>query len=36
MIAFADIRDALTPKPSGQLYDVPLLYCVIMLIGVGF
>ena len=36
MIAFADMRDALTPKPSGQLYDVPLLYCVIMLIGVGF
>ncbi|CAM4183721.1 cell division protein FtsW [Pseudoalteromonas ostreae] len=36
MIAFADIRDSLTPKPSAQLYDVPLLYCVIMLIGLGF
>lgn len=36
MIAFADIRDTLTPKPSAQLYDVPLLYCVIMLIGLGF
>ncbi|BDF96431.1 MULTISPECIES: cell division protein FtsW [Pseudoalteromonas] len=36
MIAFADIRDSLTPKPSAQLFDVPLLYCVIMLIGLGF
>ncbi|HEA15120.1 MAG: cell division protein FtsW [Pseudoalteromonas prydzensis] len=36
MIAFADIRDTLTPKPSAQLYDVPLLYCVVMLIGLGF
>lgn len=36
MIAFADIKEALTPKPSAQLYDVPLLYCMIMLIGVGF
>ncbi|MBE0457119.1 cell division protein FtsW [Pseudoalteromonas prydzensis] len=36
MIALADIRDSLTPKPSAQLYDVPLLYCVIMLIGLGF
>ena len=36
MIALADIREALTPKQSAQLYDVPLLYCVIMLIGVGF
>ncbi|MFK3864030.1 cell division protein FtsW [Pseudoalteromonas rhizosphaerae] len=36
MIAFADFRDSLTPKPSAQLYDVPLLYCVIMLIGLGF
>jgi len=26
MIAFADIKEALTPKPSAQLYDVPLLY----------
>ncbi|ATD02103.1 putative lipid II flippase FtsW [Pseudoalteromonas tetraodonis GFC] len=36
MIAFADIKEALTPKPSAQLYDVPLLYCMLMLIGVGF
>ena len=36
MIAFADIKESLTPRPSAQLYDVPLLYCVIMLIGVGF
>ena len=36
MIALANIRDTLTPKPSAQLYDVPLLYCVIMLIGLGF
>lgn len=36
MIALTDIREALTPKQSAQLYDVPLLYCVIMLIGVGF
>lgn len=36
MIAFADIKEALTPKPSAQLYDVPLLYCTIVLIGVGF
>ncbi|MAD03264.1 cell division protein FtsW [Pseudoalteromonas shioyasakiensis] len=36
MIAFADIREALTPKQSPQLYDVPLLYCMLMLIGVGF
>jgi len=36
MIAFADIKEAFTPKPSAQLYDVPLLYCMLMLIGVGF
>ena len=36
MIAFADLKEALTPKPSAQLYDVPLLYCMLMLIGVGF
>ncbi|GAB0111692.1 cell division protein FtsW [Pseudoalteromonas distincta] len=36
MITFADIRETLTPKPSAQLYDVPLLYCMLMLIGVGF
>lgn len=36
MIALANIRETLTPKPSAQLYDVPLLYCVIMLIGLGF
>ncbi|MBQ4833854.1 cell division protein FtsW [Pseudoalteromonas sp. MMG010] len=36
MIAFADIKQAITPKPSAQLYDVPLLYCMLMLIGVGF
>ncbi|WP_404342525.1 cell division protein FtsW [Pseudoalteromonas mariniglutinosa] len=36
MIAFADIRDALTPKQSTQLFDVPLLYCMMLLIGVGF
>jgi cell division protein FtsW len=36
MIAFADIKDAVTPKASAQLYDVPLLYCMLMLIGVGF
>ncbi|MGR3982159.1 cell division protein FtsW [Pseudoalteromonas sp. 1181_04] len=36
MNALANIRDTLTPKPSAQLYDVPLLYCVIMLIGLGF
>lgn len=36
MIAFADIKESLTPRPSAQLYDMPLLYCVIMLIGVGF
>ncbi|MGO2477495.1 MAG: cell division protein FtsW, partial [Pseudoalteromonas sp.] len=27
---------SLTPSPSAQLYDVPLLYCVVMLIGLGF
>lgn len=36
MIAFADLKETLTPKPSAQLYDVPLLYCMLMLIGVGF
>ena len=36
MMAFADIKEALTPKPSAQLYDVPLLYCMLMLMGVGF
>lgn len=36
MIAFANLKEALTPKPSAQLYDVPLLYCMLMLIGVGF
>ncbi|TMP08728.1 cell division protein FtsW [Pseudoalteromonas sp. S3178] len=36
MITFADLKEALTPKPSAQLYDVPLLYCMLMLIGVGF
>lgn len=36
MIAFADVKELLTPKPSAQLYDVPLLYCMLMLIGVGF
>lgn len=36
MISFTDIKDALTPKPSAQLYDVPLLYSMLMLIGVGF
>jgi len=36
MIDFADIKQALTPKPSAQLYDVPLLYCMLILIGVGF
>ncbi|BBW90450.1 putative lipid II flippase FtsW [Pseudoalteromonas sp. PS1M3] len=36
MIALAQIKDILTPKPSPQLYDVPLLYSMLMLIGVGF
>ncbi|MGO2011916.1 MAG: cell division protein FtsW [Pseudoalteromonas sp.] len=36
MIAFANIKESLTPRPSAQLYDVPLLYCVVMLIGLGF
>lgn len=36
MMAFADIKEALTPKSSAQLYDVPLLYCMLMLMGVGF
>ena len=36
MIALAQIKDTLTPKPSPQLYDVPLLYSMLMLIGVGF
>ncbi|WP_372761290.1 cell division protein FtsW [Pseudoalteromonas sp.] len=36
MMAFADIKEAFTPKPSAQLYDVPLLYCMLLLIGVGF
>lgn len=36
MMAFADIKEALTPKPSAQLYDVPLLYCMLILMGVGF
>lgn len=36
MITFADIKEALTPKPSAQLFDVPLLYSMLMLIGVGF
>lgn len=36
MMVFADIKEALTPKPSAQLYDVPLLYCMLMLMGVGF
>ena len=36
MTAFAQIKEALIPKPSAQLYDVPLLYSMLMLIGVGF
>ena len=36
MIALAQIKDTLTPKPSPQLYDVPLLYSMLMLIGIGF
>lgn len=36
MIAFANIKESLTPRPSAQLYDVPLVYCVVMLIGLGF
>jgi len=36
MIALAQIKDTFTPKPSPQLYDVPLLYSMLMLIGVGF
>ncbi|UOB74095.1 cell division protein FtsW [Pseudoalteromonas sp. APM04] len=36
MIALGQIKDTLTPKPSPQLYDVPLLYSMLMLIGVGF
>jgi cell division protein FtsW len=36
MTAFTQIKEALIPKPSAQLYDVPLLYSMLMLIGVGF
>ncbi|KTF19292.1 cell division protein FtsW [Pseudoalteromonas sp. 10-33] len=36
MTTFAQIKEALIPKPSAQLYDVPLLYSMLMLIGVGF
>ena len=30
------IKDLLHLKPSGQLYDVPLLYTLLCLVGVGF
>ncbi|ASD68167.1 cell division protein FtsW [Pseudoalteromonas piscicida] len=36
MINVADIKEALTPRQSESLFDVPLMYCMLMLIGVGF
>lgn len=36
MLNFASLREHLGFKPSASLYDAPLLYSVIFLIGVGF
>ncbi|WP_440054218.1 cell division protein FtsW [Pseudoalteromonas sp. T1lg65] len=36
MIALAQLKETLTPKASNSLFDVPLMYAMLMLIGVGF
>ena len=36
LVNTAHIREALTPRQSESLFDVPLMYSMLMLIGVGF
>ncbi|MCF2861981.1 cell division protein FtsW [Pseudoalteromonas ruthenica] len=36
MMSWEKIKDLFHLKPSGQLYDVPLIYALLCLIGVGF
>nr|WP_053910157.1 cell division protein FtsW [Pseudoalteromonas sp. SW0106-04] len=36
MMSWENIKDLFHLKPSGQLYDVPLIYALLCLIGVGF
>lgn len=36
MFSITNLREALTPRQSESLFDVPLMYCMLMLIGVGF